>query len=180
MPDLIAKSPLGDRAALTIGDVVLAEGLPVRMTSVAPFAGAEAALAAALRPLAFPPPNRVTADGTRQMVWTARDQAFLIGPLPDGLAAHAALTDQSDGWAHLQISGVGSEAVLARLIAIDLSLAAFPAGHVARTPLNHMNAVLIRDGAAAFTLLVFRSMARSAWHEIEGAMQAVAARAALG
>ena len=37
--------------------------------------------------------------------------------------------------------------------------------------LNHMNAVILRTGDHAFEIMVFRSMARTAWHEIETAMQ---------
>jgi sarcosine oxidase subunit gamma len=42
-----------------------------------------------------------------------------------------------------------------------------------------MNAILIRVGAETADLLVFRSMARTAWHEVEAALSALAARAAL-
>jgi heterotetrameric sarcosine oxidase gamma subunit len=72
-----------------------------------------------------------------------------------------------------------AEAVLARLIPLDVRLAAFGVGHAVRTPLNHMNAVLWRTGPYAFTLLVFRSMARTAWHEVAEAAQMVAARGAV-
>jgi sarcosine oxidase subunit gamma len=41
-----------------------------------------------------------------------------------------------------------------------------------------MQMILMRD-ADSFLILVFRSMARTAWHEIEEAMQILAARKAL-
>jgi sarcosine oxidase subunit gamma len=69
--------------------------------------------------------------------------------------------------------------VLARLHPLDLRASAFPAGHCARAPFNHMSSILIRTGPHVFEVLVFRSMARTAWHEAEAAMTALAARAAL-
>lgn len=114
------------------------------------------------------------------MVWTGRNQAFVIGDPPDGLDRHAVTTDQSDGWAILLLGGRHAEAALARLIPLDLRADVFPVGHAARAPLNHMSAIVMRTGAQAFEILVFRSMARTAWHEIEEALGALAARAALG
>ena len=181
MPDLIARSPLAARPMLTSGGITLSEIALGPITSIAPFRGQEKALARALKEmgLGFPAPNRVSESARARLVWTARDQAFLIGVAPDGLAAHAALTDQSDGWAALRLDGAGAEAVLARIVPLDLRLAQFPAGHAARTPFNHMSSLLMRRGADTFEILVFRSMARTAWHEIEAAMAALAARAAL-
>jgi metal-dependent amidase/aminoacylase/carboxypeptidase family protein len=43
-----------------------------------------------------------------------------------------------------------------------------------------MHVVLFRTALDAFTILVFRSMARTAWHELETAMTGLAARARLG
>ncbi|NUB44145.1 sarcosine oxidase subunit gamma [Fertoebacter nigrum] len=162
-----------------MGGVTLAEAVPGPITSVAPFAGREAELSQALRSLglSFPAPNTFNESSGDLIVWTGRDQAFLIGPLLEGLPA--ATTDQSDGWAALSVSGPDAAAALMRLIPLDLRVAAFPPGRAARAPLNHMAAVIWRDGEG-FTLLVFRSMAQTAWHEIETAMKALAARAAVG
>ncbi len=181
MPELIAKSPLSGRVPLTLGAAALSEQTLGPITSVAPFKGRATALTKALKPLGltFPAPNRFTANGPACLVWTARDQAFLLGVAPGGLASHAALTDQSDGWAGLRLDGVAAEAVLARLYPLDLRLAAFAVGHAARAPLNHMPSVLLRTEAETFDILVFRSMARTAWHELEAAMKGVAARAAV-
>ena len=182
MPDLIAKSPLAGRPSLTIGAVTLSETRVGPITSVAAFAGQDKAVAVGLKAfgLTFPAPNRFTEKGPARLVWTGRDQAFLIGVAPDGLAAGAAVTDQSDGWACLRLDGAGAEAVLARIVPIDTRLAAFPKGHAARTPFNHMSSILMRVGPATFDILIFRSMARTAWHEVETAMAALAARAVVG
>lgn len=65
-----------------------------------------------------------------------------------------------------------------RLVPLDLRPAAFPVGRAVRAPLGHMSAILIREPSDSILVLTFRSMARTAWHEIEVAMHSVAARAA--
>jgi sarcosine oxidase subunit gamma len=91
----------------------------------------------------------------------------------------AALTDQTDGWSALAVSGAAAVDVLARLVPVDLRLAACPVGSALRSGLNHMNAVILRTGDHAFDVMVFRSMARTAWHELETTMSMVAARLAM-
>ena len=181
MPDLIATSPLNGRAPQVLAGTALAEAQFRQITSVAPLAGQDKALDRALKSLglAFPAPNRLVEAGSARLVWTGRDQAFLIGAAPVGLAPHAALTDQSDGWAILTLSGPMAEAALARIVPVDIRAASFPPGHAARVPFNHMSSVLMRTGPEAFEIMVFRSMARTAWQEAETALTALAARAAL-
>lgn len=181
MPELIATSPLAGHPPLVLAGTTLVERLPGQITSVAPFRGQGAAVAKALKVhgLSFPAPNRIVSSGQARLVWTGRDQAFLIGAAPTGLSPHAALTDQSDGWAMLGLDGPQAEAALARIIPIDVRAAVFAPGHAARVPFNHMSCVLMRTGAEAFEVLVFRSMARTAWHEVQVALTGLAARAAL-
>ena len=76
----------------------------------------------------------------------------------------------------MSLSGAAAADVLARLVPLDLRLAACPVGTALRTQVNHMNAVILRTGDYGFEILVFRSMARTAWHELEAAMGMVAAR----
>jgi heterotetrameric sarcosine oxidase gamma subunit len=175
--ELIAKPPLG-HDPLSIGGVTLAEVPMARMTSVAPFNGQDKAIAKALKPmgLSFPAPGLTVTKGDNELLWTSRGQAFLIGPDPAPLAGLAALTDQSDGWAALTLTGENAPDILARLIPIDTR--AMVPGTTARTMLTHMSLILTRQ-ADGFRLMVFRSMARSAWHEIEDAMRKVAARHAV-
>lgn len=138
-------------------------------------------MARALKPLglAFPAPNSFTTSGAATLVWTARNQAFLIGIAAPEIAG-AALTDQSDGWAALRLEGPAATDALMRLYPLDLRLQSFAQGAAARAPLNHMQSVLLRTAPYSFDILVFRSMAQTAWHEVAAAMKTVAARAALG
>ncbi len=182
MPSLIETTPCEGLLPVDTGGVALSEAAPARITSVAPFKGKEKAVAAALKKLGlgWPGPGQSFRAGEAACLWTGRDQAFLIGAAPEGLSGIAALTDQSDGWARMRLEGAEAEAVLARLVALALGAAAFPEGATARTGLNHMMMVLTREGPEAFGIMVFRSMAGSAVHEIAVAMKAVAARASTG
>lgn len=174
VPDLIAKPALGV-PAVTLADTTLAEAAMAQVTSIAPFPGQIPAVSTALG-LDFPAPNRVTTAGAARLVWAGRDMAWLIGaPAPDGLPA--AVTDQSDGWVTLTMQGPQAVAILARLVSLDLR-AAQP-GQCYRTGLNHLPLTLIVDAPDAFTLMTFRSMARTAWHELHDAMEKMAARLAL-
>jgi heterotetrameric sarcosine oxidase gamma subunit len=126
----------------------------------------------------MPSPNSFAEKKGARIVWTGRDQAFLIGVSPPEIEG-AALTDQTDGWSVLALSGAGAVDVLARLVPVDLRLAVCPVGSALRTGLNHMNVVILRTGDHSFEVMVFRSMARTAWHELETTMSMVAARLAM-
>lgn len=177
MPELIAKTALDGRAALTAMGTTLAEADPGPVTSISLMPGGGKLAAKGLKTLglSFPEPNRFSAKNDALLAWTGRDQAFLIGvdaPQIDG----AALTDQSGGWATLTLTGPLAEATLSRYVAMDLRLQAFGVGHAVRAGLYHMNAILLRTAPDQITIMVFRSMARTAWHEIEVALRTVAAR----
>jgi sarcosine oxidase subunit gamma len=91
----------------------------------------------------------------------------------DGIAA---LTDQSDAWAVVQIAGAGVEDVLARLVPVDLRGQVFKKTHVATTMLGHMSVTVTRMGPVSFEIMVMRSMAATLVHELQGAMRGVTAR----
>jgi sarcosine oxidase subunit gamma len=183
VPELIAKSALSGHAPLTLQATTLAEGQAAPITSIAPFPGRMAQVNAALAPLglAFPAPNTQATNGDARLLWTGRAQAFLIGvhvpTAPSALADHAALTDQTDGWAILTLQGPAATDVLMRPVPLDLRATTFPVGRTARAPLNHMQAILTRTGQDAFEIMVFRSMARTAWAELSEALEVLAARA---
>lgn len=180
MPELIAKSALAGHAPLTLLGTTLAEGQAAPITSIAPFPGRMEGVNARLAPLglSFPAPNTQSMNGDTRLLWTGRDQAFLIGAkAPDGLAELAALTDQTDGWAILALHGPAAGDALMRPFPLDLRATAFPVGRTVRAPLNHMQAILTRTGPEAFEIMVFRSMARTAWAELAEAVEVLAARA---
>lgn len=105
------------------------------------------------------------------------DQLFILfePPDPDRAAATVAaalgpagyVTDQSDSWAMLRIAGAGVRAALERICMLDLDDAAFPEGRVARTVMEHLAVIILRDGPDSFLLMSPRSSARSFLHAVE-------------
>lgn len=184
MAELKAVTPLAGMPPVTIGSVTLSELDLGMLTSVAPYRGQEKRLSAALKELhgiAWPAAGRATGKAGTRAIWFGRDMALIAGPVPDAsLSKHAALTDQSDAWAAVELSGPGVEDVLARCVPVDLSQAGFKRGHTARTLLQHMNASITRTGTETFLILVFRSMAGTLKHDLQTAMAGVAGRAAIG
>ena len=180
MAELIAKPPLAGIEEKTIGTVTLAQVVLGVLTSIAPYKGKSKAAAAALKAahgMAAPAPLRATGKDGARAIWFGRDMILLAGPTPvDGLAEHAALTDQTDAWTCVRLSGARVEDVLARIVPVDVSLATFKRGHTARTHIQHMNGSLTRIGTDDFLVLVFRSMAGTLLHDLERAMASVAAR----
>ena len=179
MREVFAKTALQGQAPVTHLDTTLAQVDLGQVTSIALFPGQDKALTKALKPMGFSIPKvgeMQTKDGT-MLVWTGRDQAFLIGTACPDLGAAAAVTDQSGGWAAFTLTGPAAADALMRYVPMDLRAAAFKPGSVLRTPLYHMSMILLRTGDQAFTIMVFRSMARTAWHEIDVALKSLAARA---
>lgn len=154
---------------------------PGPVTSIAPYPGADANPALAALGLRFPAPGRVQAAGRARLVWAGRELAFLIGvALPGALRADlagvVALSDQSDGWAWVHLTGADARAVLARLTPLDLRDSGLGVGHCARSTINQMPAIVIRLAPEAYEIAVFRSMAATLVDELSEAMRTVAAR----
>jgi sarcosine oxidase subunit gamma len=172
---------------LTHGGTILGAGFEGALVSVAPFRGQEAEVSAILKRhigAAFPEPGQVAEGSSGRVIWMGLNLAFAELPeagaadLMAALSPHAAVTDQSDAWAALSLTGPHARAVLARLVPLDLDPATFPPGRVARTQFRHMMCALLAT-EGGFRLLVMRSFARTAVHDLETAMASVAARAEL-
>ena len=178
--ELIAKSPCDGLLPVTVGGLTLAEEDLGALTTLAPFSGQDKALGAALEAahgMKLPSPGRSTGKAGARVIWFGRGIVLLAGPAPDlSLTNHAALSDQSDAWATVRLDGAAAEAVLARVCPIDLRSQTFKRGHTARTELRHMMASVTRIGANSFQIMVFRSMARTMYHDLKTAMEAWASR----
>ena len=176
MARLVAKTPAHDLVPVEIGTCRLTEKVYEAITWVAPYDGMANAVSEAIG-LPFPGPGQMSGGGPHLALWVGPGQALVLGApvAPDG-AAHA---DQSSGWAVLMLSGAQARDVLARLTPLDLRESAFPENRTARTLLGHMTASLTRIAPQKFEIMVFRSMANTAVHEIARAMKGVAARADL-
>lgn len=181
MVRLVARTALADEDLGPVGGVLLTEVVLEQAWSVAPFRGQEGAVDAALRAafgLGFPMPNKELRDDPHRVIWMGRGRALVVGAaLPAGIGEVAAVTEQGDGIAALRIEGEAVEAVLARLVPVDLRAGVFPEGTTARTLVGHMIAQVTRIGPQAFEIMVMRSMGHTLVHEVKQAARMVAARA---
>ncbi len=174
--ELTAKTPAEGLLPISHSGVDLREIDLGRVTSVAPFAGQSAEVEALLG-AGLPKIGRSTSKAGQEVVWFSQGQYLIIGQSVDEtLAKHAALTDQSDAWCAVELSGAGSEDVLARLIPIDLRAKTFKRGQVARSQLGHLPLHVTRTGKDGFRLISFRSMAGTIVHELSRAMVLFAGR----
>lgn len=179
MGKLLSETPEID---LSVGETRLRSVDLGRLTWLAPWPGAEAAMGEALTAhhgVPWPAPNTAhTGDGA-EILWHGRAQALLIGAAPAlALAEHGGVLDVSDGWAAFRLTGPGTADALARLVPVDLRPFRFAPGATVRTMLGHMSAQIVARAEGA-DLLVMASMAETAAHELARAARGVAARAAL-
>jgi heterotetrameric sarcosine oxidase gamma subunit len=79
----------------------------------------------------------------------------------------AYLSDQSDSWVMLSLSGAKSREVLARICPIDLHPTAFPPGSVTRSVMEHIGAMIVCEAEDQYTLMALRSYAESFLHALE-------------
>ncbi|MEG6508956.1 sarcosine oxidase subunit gamma family protein [Methyloligella sp. 2.7D] len=89
------------------------------------------------------------------------------GAIADKLAGAGYTTDQSDVWVGLRIAGPEVRTVLERICPLDLAPNAFAQDKVARTAMEHMAAIVFREGEDGFVLLTARSSAKSFLHALE-------------
>ena len=106
---------------------------------------------------------------------TQPDQIFSIIPQVDdpekdlskiiGNAAY--ITDQTDAWVVLEISGVTSRTALERICQVDLDPNIFKLNAMARTTMEHMATIIIRTDVDTFLLMSASSSAKSFLHAVE-------------
>jgi len=171
---LTAVSPCADLLPLRRGALELSEAPEAQLTLVQLFKTADSFGQDVLR---LPNPGTEIALAGGVLRWFGKDSYLLIGAAaPEGLGVQAAVSDQSDAWARMILDGPEGEAVLARLVPVDLRAGRFEAGHTCRTLLAHVSASITRLGPERFEIMVFRSMAATAVHDLAQAMEAVAAQ----
>ncbi len=189
MPDwkLSARAPL-DGHERNIGTVAVAEVTDLALVSAAVPRGGDEAFAAALAG-GFGATRPVTGDSTLGNRHAARvlgmqpDQVFILFAPPDpdrpagtvaaALASAAYVTDQSDSWVILRMTGAGVRTALERICPLDLDDRVFPLHRVARTAMEHLSVIVLRDGADSFLLMSPRSSARSFRHAVELSLEHV-------
>ncbi len=110
-------------------------------------------------------------------VWFASQEGVsnaFAASLRQSLRGVASVTDQSDGYALLRLSGPSLQTVLSRMVPIDLHPRAFACGDVAASVVGHIGILLWRlddaaDGMPRFEIALFRSLVESFWHALSEA-----------
>lgn len=177
MDSLTPTSACAGLLPLSVGRMTVTEMDCGPITSVTPFKAASIAALERALGLPFPAPLQTTSDGAARCVWVGQGEALLMGVAPDaGLAALAAVVDQSDAWAVVQLDGPQGAEVMSRLSPVDLRQHVFGIGATLRTQLGHMNASITRLDDDRLMIAVFRSMAGTLVHDLARALEAVAAR----
>ena len=81
------------------------------------------------------------------------------------------ITEQSDAWSGIKVSGQNVISCLERICPINLSIDAFGVNCFARTIMDHLNTIIIRTKKNEFELFSASSSAKSFLHAVETSAQ---------
>lgn len=124
----------------------------------------------------------VSSDGSMRLLGMQQDQVFAffaysgdtaVAEIRNKLDDAGYYVDQSDSWAMLRLSGTAALAALERVCPLDLNIGVFPIGTVARTVMEHMGVIILREGTDAFLLMGARSSAANFCHAVEQSIRNV-------
>ncbi len=178
MASLTPAPPLGGYD-MTFGELRLRECSELALVSLALPLGDEAAAKKAIKSslkLDLPAPGMSAVNDTHRLIRMGPDQAMLIFADDAALAEPAVqtalkgacyTTNQTDAWVALSLAGPGVRDVLERLCPLDLHDATFPVDAAARTVMEHMGAMIVREEQDGFVLLSASSSAGSFLHAVE-------------
>ncbi len=188
---LTASNPLDGHCTIVDG-AGLVDLSPRSIISISPFAGNEEAFDTAIDKLcngAYPSATKaceITGKNACVLLPSSHSQWFLCfdGEVPDPMATasdllgkmisdRVAMTDQSDAWVTLELTGGLTNLTLERICPIDCSSKAMPIGTTARTMIEHLGTIISRrpdddNGDPCFWLMSARSSAASFLHVITG------------
>ncbi len=173
-------------AAPVVNYVCHADGMSVKempsanIYSLAVYAEGEKKLNTVLKKsfgVELPSAGKQNSNGSNKVFSTANSQWFLDVPSPlsdkllSDLSERAALTDQSDSWVDVRLSGPKVLIHLERICPIDLHEDHFPVGSVARTMMEHIAVIFIRDedtdkGESSYRILAAQSYKKSVFHMV--------------
>lgn len=182
MPDfsLSARSPLQGYDKDFAG-VRIAETPGFALVSIATSPANKAALAASVKKafgLALPDGGALTSKGGFTLVSSAADQWLLRFEHSDDtdpsvsvrskLGAGPAITDQSDNWVQVEVSGPRSFETLERICPLDLSDTSFAKGSVGRTSMEHLGTIICKQASKdTYLLMSASSSAKSFLHALQ-------------
>jgi heterotetrameric sarcosine oxidase gamma subunit len=178
---LTQTSPLGG-FEVTRNGTSLMELCSLSLVSVSPMAGGEDGFKIAIEKLF----NKATPAGSMTLIdegcflmpsahnqWFFGNENYVSDPLSEAVSAFGkvtskrlAMTDQSDAWAVLQLTGRKASEALQHLCQLDCRNHAMPVGATARTMMAHLSVIITRrpdtsEGSASFWLFTPRSSALS-------------------
>ena len=176
----LTQKPLLGGMKKTIAGTVLAEVTNTTLLALSLPNGKEAAGKTAIKnhfgatyPAAVK--SSQSKDKKTRLVSMQPDQAFAIVEgrvkATKTLNTKAYVTDVTDGWVQLRLSGPKAGEALERLSKVDLRM---PIGGTARTDLEHMGAVVVKEATDQFLLLSMSSSAKSFSHALEVSLENVA------
>ena len=175
---LKAVSPL-DGYSQDFGTVLIEELADKALVSIAEPLGPKTKFKAAIKKAfgaAWPEIGKSTVSkkGYRLM-GVQSDMAFALFDHPGGLADTAIkaslknaayCTDQSDAWCMIKVSGEGIYAALERICPLDLSEQSFKPGAVARTSMEHLGVIVLKEDKDSFVLMGATSSASDLLHAV--------------
>lgn len=180
MVELYSTSATETALPIKIGSVSVAE-VETSLVLVAPFKEKSTQSVTVLNTqmgLEWPSVQELKRTGEAYAIWFDHAHIMLMGVQPSAkLGWYAAVTDVSDGWCVIDISGPSVRDVFARLTPLDMRSKSFKTGMTQRSMIMHMQASILCLGKSLFRVMVFRSMAQTLIQDLTNAMESVAARA---
>ena len=177
---LTSQSPLS-KLELDFGEVAVTEQVSRAIVSIAtPYGSGEKlskAIASSLK-TKIPAIGKTTASNVDNalLLGMQQEQIFLlfdypgnhaVDYLPKEIRDAGYLTDQSDSWVMISISGPKARATLQQTCSVDLHSAIFPNGAVIRTVMENLSTIILCEGENKFLVMSPRSSARSFFKVLE-------------
>jgi heterotetrameric sarcosine oxidase gamma subunit len=128
--------------------------------------------------LALPDGGTSASKGAYTLISSAADQWLLRFAHSDGtdpsvlvrtkLGTGPAVTDQSDNWVQVEVSGPRATETLERICPLDLNEQVFTKGRVGRTSMEHLGTIICKQADdGTFLLMSASSSAQSFLHAIQ-------------
>ena len=177
---LTSQSPLS-KLELDFVEVAVVEQVSRAILSIAtPYGGGEKlskAVASSLK-TKIPAIGKTTASNVDNalLLGMQQDQIFLlfdysgnygVDYLPQEIRDAGYLTDQSDSWVMISISGPKARTTLQQTCSVDLHSANFQSGALIRTAMANLRTIIVCQGENTFLVMSPRSSARSFFKVLE-------------
>ncbi|MED5531196.1 MAG: hypothetical protein VYA61_02395 [Pseudomonadota bacterium] len=125
--------------------------------------------------------SNLNKNSTIRLVRNSLDQFFIlfekdseVAGVIKSLEKDFYITEQSDAWVGIEISGKSSHACLQRICPLDLSTESFGINTAVRTLMEHLNVLIIKTAEDSFLLLSASSSANSFLSAVETSAQNIA------